>query len=244
VRDDRGIDVDDPATWPEATHAWAKACASGLQYPTGRPTADIAISPEAADEFRSTLGSRRLIVHHSTHLLPHEVTNIRAEGLRLLSEASTQERLMAAVDAGALSPEAHRFAMATNIFATNNHRHREGQLCFVLGRSIFDEDPAASELLLAHWGGEAMRGGPTLAPPLTGIGRPAIIRVALRETAADSLLSFPDLANVFVGTALGLSQRSADVLYRVSVPAEDIVAIFQSGDSEYDCHKELQPLEL
>lgn len=61
---------------------------------------------------------------------------------------------------GAIDAEERRHVSATNIYAHDDPRYsegREGQICFVIGRSGFDADPGGCEPLLGTWGGEAMR---------------------------------------------------------------------------------------
>lgn len=112
-----------------------------------------------------------------------------------------------------------------------------GQICFVLGRSTFDEDAAGCFPLLAHWGGEAMRGGPDEAPLLAAIGTPSIVVARLNLTTSwRHSTTHPALAKMFVGKLLDTEHRSADVFYRDPMPPQDVLAVWQPGQSDYDHH--------
>lgn len=136
-----------------------------------------------------------------------------------------------------LPGEAFRFATTRKVYAINNTTGRDSQICFVLGRTTFDDDPRGCEPLLAYWGGEAMRGGPGNAPLLARIGRPAVVVAQLR--VSPSTITFPSLQKVFVGRFFGTERAAADVSYKEAVPGDDVVDVWQPGDPEYDCHPAL-----
>jgi hypothetical protein len=71
-----------------------------------------------------------------------------------------------------------------NVFASGNAAARPGQVCAVAGRAIFDDDPAAVDLLLGLWGGEAVywatHESTALAARLRTLGKPSTVVVNLR----------------------------------------------------------------
>lgn len=50
---------------------------------------------------------------------------------------------------------------------------------------------------------------------------------------------FPSLHKAFVGRLLNLEDQGASVHYRSAVPSDQVVAIWQPGDPEYDRHVDL-----
>lgn len=234
------IDVDSPGTWPEATREWVSRWATQLAG-TAQYTSDLSVRLlEQEHELRATFREERLLAYHCTRLLPHEVETIRDEGLRPLDRTSLEERLTAAVEHGSLPPAAREYAESQNIYSVGNLAGRERQLCFVLGRAALDEDAVGCAPLLTYWGGEAMRGGPADAPPLAGIGEPTIIVAQLDfATSPRRSRTHPGLGQLFVGTMVGTARACADVFYGDAVPPEDILAVWQPGNAEYDRHAEL-----
>jgi hypothetical protein len=233
------IDLDEGATWPEATRRWAHEHAGRLAGST-QWLADLAISLEQEDEFRQTFGARKLIAYHNTRLLPHEAQAIRAGGLRLLDEQLVRDRISNAVARGALSHAARREAETGNIYAIRNVEGRASRICLVIGRSTFDEDPGGCDSLLRYWGGEAIRGGPGEVPELATIGTPSIVVAQLGLTRRhDDPYSYPLLAKLFVGLLLRLEGCYGELHYAEPVAGADVLAIWQPGDREYDCHREL-----
>lgn len=234
------IDVDQPNTWPDETRRWAEQRAEALAG-SEEYTSDLSSRlREEEDDFRATFGAKKLLAYHCTRLLPHEQQSIRSAGLRVLDETLVHDRIAAAQAQGVLSERARHQVASRNVYAVNNTAGREDQICFVLGRSTFDEDADGCHRLLNHWGGEAMRGGPGDAPLLTEFGTPTIIVAALNLTSSwRHSTTHPALANVFVGTLLGTALCSADAFYRDPVPAEDVLEVWQPGHVEYDRHARL-----
>jgi hypothetical protein len=233
------IDVDTPATWPEQTHRWAADYAQRLTGTTEYP-GDLAVPLEHEDDFRASFATRKLLAYHCTRLLPDEIDAIRERGLRRLDKRLVDDRIAAAAASGALAPEARAFAEMRNVYALGNERYRTDQICFVLGRSTFDEDPGGCDALLRYWGGEAMRGGPDDALLLGVLGTPAIVVSQLNLTGSHRhSRTSPPLGNLFVATLLGLRHRGADVFYRDDVPGEDVLDIWVPGNPQYDRHREL-----
>jgi len=236
---DDPIDLDTQATWPEATRRWAAEHAGRLAGST-EFLCDLAISPEQEDEFRQTFGQRKLLAYHNTRLLPHEAAAIRTAGLRLLDEQLVRDRIADAIVRGELPDATRRQAETGNVYAIRNEEGRVGRICFVVGRTAFDEDPRGCEPLLRYWGGEAIRGGPGEVPELAVVGAPSIVVAKLDLTRRhNDPYSYPALAKLFVGSLLGLDGRSGETHYPDAVRGRDVLAIWHPGDSQYDRHTEL-----
>lgn len=233
------IDIDDIGSWPLATRSWAERRAERLAGST-EYVLDLAITLEQEDELRQTFGARKLVAYHCTRLLPSERAAILATGLRVLDKGLVMERIQNATSSGGISEAIRQEALANNVFAIENEAHRAGRVCLVIGRTVFDEPGGGCDPLLRYWGGEAIRGGPRDAPELELIGKSAIVVACLNMTRAhNDPHSFPPLAKLFVGLLLGLSDVAAEVHYRESIPADDILAVWQPGDAQYDRHPEL-----
>ena len=233
------IDVDERETWPAATRAWLEEHAKRLSGTTEH-LCDFSVMPEQEDEFRRTFGTRKLLAYHATRLLPHETDAIRRHGLRLLDEQLIHDRIADAVARAALSARALRAANEGNVYATHNLEGREGKICCVLGRAVFEEDAGGCNALLRSWGGEAIRGGPDDVPALASIGTPSIVVVGLDLTRPhNEPYAWPSLGSLFVGSLLGLARRYSELHYPDAVAGSDVLTIWQPGHAEYDVHAQL-----
>jgi hypothetical protein len=232
------IDPDEPGSWPETTRRWVSEQANRL-VGTTEYSEDLAISPAQDNIFRQTFGHRHLVAYHCTCLLPTDVASMRLDGLRVLNEKLITDRIRAAAEQGALAAHALRRAETGNVFNIGGTQGRVGKICFVIGRSIFDDDPGGCEPLLRYWGGEAIRGGPDEVADLANVGKPSIVVVGLDLSPPHDDPSWPSLAKVFVGSELGLARQFSEVHVHRPVLANDIQAIWQPSSEDYDRHSAL-----
>jgi hypothetical protein len=237
--DQVAIDLDEKVTWPGAALQLAEAHARRLVDST-EFVGDLDISLEQEDEFRKTFGGRGVLAYHCTRLLPHEVDRICMRGLRRLDERLVRDRIAGALAHGALPAGVLRRAQAGNIYAIRNERGRAGQICFIVGRSIFDEVNHGCVPFLRFWGGEAIRGGPGAAPELATIGTPSLVLAKLNLTTRhDDPYSRPGLAKLFVGSILGIDRLWSTVHYRQPIAADDVQGVWLPGHPKYDRHRGL-----
>jgi hypothetical protein len=237
------LDIDDPATWPDELRELALMHAGhAADYGTDPPSNALA---EAESHFRGLVGDRGVLAFHCTRLLDHEREAIWSGGLQRLGSALVRARINRAYERGAISADDHRRVSATNSYAHDAPRLREGrerQICFVIGRSGFDADPGGCEPLLGAWGGEAIRGGAGTEGALH-CGTPAIVVARIARVAESPTdLMFPRLGVLLVRRCLREHPRSryADYVHRSSdVPAADILDVWQPGHPHYDRHEEL-----
>lgn len=236
------IDIDHPETWPQDVLAWTKEYVGGLDSPAV-PIPDLNGGlTEREGELRSLLGSQKLVAYHCSRLLDHEIAWIRERGLVRLTRALVEQRIGAAHEAGFLTIADRDSLLAGNCFAIGNDEHRQGQVCLVLGRSTFDAAAGGVDPLLGTWGGEGIHGWPLPGRDanVRTFGRPTIVvaRIAM-SGGRDRVWTAPNVAKLLVGRILELPDLYADVFLFDDVPAEDILAVWQPGDAEYDRHPAL-----
>ena len=241
VRVPSPVDVDDQATWPDELRQLAERHAQQLAGSEADSRDGALIGVE--DSFRSHLGRPGLLVFHCTRLLDHEREAIRSSGLHRVSEQLTTHRIESAFGSGGLTAAQRKHALVTNIYATGDptRLYRDGQICFVVGQSIFDEEPHGCVPLLSTWGGEATRGGPSQDGTVR-CGTPTIIAARISmDSGGRAYPMFPSLGELLVARCLGLAyRRQADYFHRTSdVPAADVLDMWQPGDPDYDRHERL-----
>jgi hypothetical protein len=231
------VDPDDPATWPPDVLGWVRAEADRLAG-MAEFASDLSTAlAEREHKLRALIAPRKVLVYHATRLLEHEIAEIRASGLVPLSRNLVNRRIRRAYECGLLTTAERDRLDANTVYALDEQEGREGQICFEVGRSAFDDSSSGFAWLLSLWGGEGIywaladeRDPPTLGRPTIVVAQ---IDVAVPE---DHLRVFPGLAPVFVGTVLRLPGRYGDVLFRPPVPASDILDLWHPGDPEYDRH--------
>ena len=233
------VDLDGIATWPPAVRGFAERWATALDGTT-RVAYDLALPETAQDSFMTLIGDQPVRAYHSTRLLEEEAGAIRAHGLIPLAEELVTSRVQAAYASGHLTAAERNALLSSSVFASGNITGRLGQVCAVAGRTIFDDDPQAVDLLLRLWGGEAIywtHERTSLAERLLTLGKPSIVVVNLRF-AAHSLtpLFAPPLSKLFIGRLLQMPETYGDVHYYARVRPEDVVDIWQPGHHEYDRH--------
>lgn len=154
-----------------------------------------------------------------------------------------ESRIRLARGDGHLTGSERDCLLENSLFARRGTDGRRGQVCAIVGRAQFDDDPTSVDLLLSTWGGEAtywMRLNKPALQRLRLLGKPSLVVVRLHLAALSAPPRFgPPLARLFVGRLLEFPETHGDVFYRESVKPHDIEAIWQPGDQEYDRHSQL-----
>jgi hypothetical protein len=232
------VDVDDPTTWPKGIPEWVAPYVDALRGTTIY-TSDLRVPLEREDELRTLLAGHRMLAFHCTRLLDHEVADVRAHGLRPLTLELVNERIERAHAHGYLGDADRNRLRERNVFAMNEAEYREDKVCVVLGRAGLDDTGVVS--LMSRWGGEAIyMCDPDSEEPVAFLGRPTIVTAGVDLSVSHTLSpTYSSLGKMFVGTLLGTEHRIADVFVPGPVPAEDILAVWQPGDADYDRHPTL-----
>ena len=209
----RVIDPDEPQTWPTAVMDFASGYAKRLRGST-QLTGDLDIPLDREDEFRSLRDEHSwVLAYHCTRLLDQEVAAIREQGLRMLSHELIDERRARAAGQEHAKHEGRR---PMSSFADQTWESRAGQVCLVVGRRVFDDDPDGVVPLLSAWGGEGMYGSPLDPTVHPTIGRPAIVAARIDLSVSHRVSpTFPPLSQLFVGTLLETEMTWADVFLRI-----------------------------
>jgi hypothetical protein len=233
----RTVDVDNAATWPTEVREWASGWADrpGLSLDPG--PVDLL---EREPELRAHLVGHKVLAFHCTRLLEHEVTAIRQHGLRQLTTDLIADRIAGAHAAGAIDGELRDLLASKNALEWWNAESRENQVCAVLGRGTLDEEADGVSSFLETWGGEGIYFAWDQTPTEDGLkqlGRPAIVVIRLDLTDGERAWCY-SLGRPFVEQLIG-SEPKAEIFYKGDVPAEDVLAIWQPGDLEYDRHHRL-----
>lgn len=236
------VDLDDESSWPEAVGTFVAGQAERLEGSTEFTTDLSSELIEREEEFYSFLGGRRLLAFHSTSLFDHEIADIRRDGLQSLSPELVARKIDAAHRRGEISTPQRDHCLARNVYAIDNVAGREGRICLVVGRSIFDGDGGGLTPFLGGWGGESMNGGPgpDEDPVLRQLGRPSIVVAAVDLGASGNRpYAAPSLPKVFVGKRLGLNDAFGEIHVTSRMQGDHILDIWHPGDPDYDRHLSL-----
>ncbi len=234
------IDVDDPATWPSQVVADVQPRADEVRG-TREYLSDLPVPVDGEDEFRALLAGYPLLAYHATRLLDQEVAMLRAQGLRPLTADLLTDRIEAAFANGCVTEEERARLQGAHLFAKGQGRDMEvrpNTVNLFLSQHALREEPDSVSALLTTWGGEGIymtSGGYELRPMLRKLGRPAlvVVKVDLSDSWRTHFVH-PHLRMVFVANFIQPGGLGASVAYHAPVPPEQVVAIWQPSDPEYD----------
>ena len=232
----RVINVDELATWPpqllKRVQGVAQTVPSSIKYVPDLPRAR---TQEEEDDFRSLFQGHRLRAYHATRLFDHEVGMIRGHGLRALTAKLISDRIEAAYKRLEISDEERVLLHQVNVFAAGKEQSRANQVCLFLGQDELLHNSGVTSFLRT-WGGEGIYWLPDYAGELhsrlTQLGKPALVVVDLELD--DTLICSPELQQLFVAKLLGIRDATATVNVKNSISFDQIAAIWQPGQSEYD----------
>jgi hypothetical protein len=235
------VDPDDRRTWPRAVTEWVTERADRLRG-TAEDALGLRLPLEEENDFRALFAGTKVRAYHATRLLECEVAMIREQGLRPLTAELVEERIACAFAAGAISDVYRDRLYKSHVFARGSEQQRglrQNEISLYIGRGALD---AFGHPQLSIWGGEAiyMFGPKEEWHLLESLGCPAIVVAAIALSAEVRVRA--TLGKIFVGLELGLKSAFGGVeKYRPAIAAEDILAIWQPGDPEYERHAGLPP---
>lgn len=239
------IDIDNPSSWPD--HILRDVLAVAARTPGRiRYWDQLDVSHEDGLAFLESISGVPIRTYHCTKLLDHEVDDVRARGLGLLTRDLVVGRIKKAYEAGHLRTDQRDELLRTHVFALTEHRYREQLLWLIISRQTFDTDADGVWRLLRLWGGESIYWAHSdrdaaLYNHLRAIGRPSIVVTDLVMTPEEwRRHNHQGLLRLFAGRLLGLSRTSGEVGSPRPVPADRIVDIWHPGSPDYDCHIELR----
>jgi hypothetical protein len=231
------VDVEDPTTWPEPVHGWARQWSDRPHLSLDPVPVDLL---EREPELRGLLVGHKVRAYHCTRLLEHEVADIRDQGLRKLTPDLIADRITAAHAADAIDDDLRDRLSSRNALEWENAANREGRVCVVLSRNTFDNHASSAAPLLEIWGGEGIYFAWDQSPTeedLKQIGSPAIVVCQLDVSDPERAWCY-SLGDPFVSRLHG-DHPEGELHYESDVPSEDILDIWQPGNPEYDRHTEL-----
>lgn len=201
-------------------------------------TSDIPPDLPGVLDVADVLVGKRVRVFHAARLLSHEVVEIQAGGLSVLTLDLQARKLDAARDRRYISSQdAERLRAARALRGAADFR-RAAMLWAAASMRPFDRSPHGVRRLLPYWGGEGMyraHEGTDLGAKLLTLGTPTLVRCTVAVDPAKERWS-PSLAQVLVGTRAGFDDVGADVKMFESAPTASIEGCSQPDDPEYDTH--------
>lgn len=192
------IEADLQTTWPaqlrEALSAHAKDVAA---YHSERARIDRAAETDvllrvqrprnphqgAWDSLLKTsegaVAGRRLLGFHATRLTNQEVADIKANGMKILSENLLDRRLSSIEASGGVAASVIDALRSRN---KAGHSNRSGRTHFCFSRALLRSE-SGMRRLFQSWGGEALyachEDDPQVGPALNSIGNPCIVVAAI-----------------------------------------------------------------
>lgn len=231
------VDVDDETTWPPSIRKFVFEVAHASQGDEDSlADGDLADLRQA---FCRIIAGHPMMVLHCTRLLDHEVYEIRDSGLSVASQDLVENRINAAFERGQIGSDERAELLRNTVFRHGDASNRIGQVCFVLGRSDFDDRPNNVWHYLTEWGGELLsNGSKEIRPVLRRIGRPAIVVAGVDLSVHCPSFVHDRVLRSFITAKHGRAAASG-IYYRDSVGSNKIIDIWQPGHAEYDRHSQL-----
>jgi hypothetical protein len=179
------------------------------------------------ETIRQLIRDYSIIGFHCTRLTETEIQGIRANGLRPLSPAFTQQRIERLVQEGRISPAAAQALIERNESSASN---RAGHVCFFHCLSTL-RDASGLYRLFRSWGGEAVYYHHEEDSPareeLRRIGTPCIVVGSLRRCDISPIRSLEErIIRVWQSqNDPGAYSQDCDTLVRGrSVPVLDVIS--------------------
>lgn len=238
------VDLDDSATWPADLFDLITELTPSV--PEGLDTAsdlhnEASEVAEYDDQVREMLAGRLLRTYHVTRLLDHEIEDVRAVGLRALTEESLTERLDRAIQAGSIAMlylTVLRESTAPVHESAQVAKNRFGEVSVVSSRQPLAKPWPVR--FLSNWGGEVRQFGPLWTgagfESIRLLGHPSLIVAGIDVSTPAAVGTGRELIFDFLGTRLGLNGNGVTIHYAADIPGRQILDICHPGHPEYDRH--------
>jgi hypothetical protein len=250
------IEADAETTWPQQLRAALSALASGIAaYQSERARIDRAAENDVVlridrpgnphqhvwDSVLATaeqaIAGRRLVGFHAARLMANEIADIKANGLKVLSEDFLNRRLSKLEESGSMPTPVITALRTSNLAAQTN---RSGRTCFCFTRETFCDESAVHRLLRS-WGGEALYANhehdPQIGPVLRKVGTPCIVVVAIPVEDIKTPVPIGEcLVNIWCGKCNIRTEHPAafEGHTRKDNCAANIVRVIEFDNAEFD----------
>jgi len=219
------IDIDDQATWPEGVKFFVASLFKKYILDKNQFLID------EDEQLIPLFESRPLLTYHASRLLPHEIIDIKDNGLQILNKELVTRKIRDAVNHGFLAREIGEDLLQNSILWRERTTGRENQACLVLGNTPFRAETPGLRLLFGIWGGEAINKtviGNKYKDILCNIGEAVVVKVLLPLDINSNFHSHPSITLSFM-KALKNKKPVGDLLWREGpIPAQYIIEISPS----------------
>lgn len=221
------VDIDNQATWPEdvVTFIEERSNSIDLEENSSMSIGDEILLP--------LLNTSFLLVYHATRLLPHEKDDIRTNGLQILTEELVAKKIRDAVHFGYLTERMGEELLCGSTLRTRSEEKRANQICFVVGKSLIEQEDSGLSNLFDIWGGESINftgAGDNHMTCLKRIGEPSAVKALLPITSQSSIRIYPELTVSFIKAFRGENPSNELHLENESIPSKNILDILKPAD--------------
>jgi hypothetical protein len=226
------IDPDDTLTWPNDLAAFVKSIAGKVSQDDG------SFHLNENDTLCRLINSNFIVAYHATRLLAHEITEIKANGLNMLTKDLVTRKIEGAVTHGYMDRITGNELLADSTLWSEPSAHRANQICLFAGKSVLDQREGRSIInFLDIWGGESInftKMGTKHKSLLKGIGIPAIVKVKLVVDPESNIVLQPNLCHVFAGTFLERPVSAGIYWEKGDIPSDWIIDVMVPGQPDFD----------
>lgn len=215
-----------------------------IRYRVYRPYNEFEdIYGEIVEKTVEILRTERIIGYHCTRLTESESSDIIKNGLKILNLELIKTRLKNALLDNHLDQEGYDFLVSSEIVSGNLNNEwgqRTNYIWFCPNRSTLKESSGVYRLFRS-WGGEVIYSGlerdPSIAPKLTKIGRPCIVKCAIPfDTAQTIYQNIPErFVSIFIHDEIECPEPSSnfDMFCRRDLRSEEILDIIERSNAGF-----------
>jgi hypothetical protein len=229
------VSLDDQASWPEPIVRHVQELARRLKTEQGMSRYKLQM--EGEDSFRLLLSGHLVRAYHATRLLPHEISAIRSNGLRLLTPGLVRDRIHEAHAHGFIKDSEVTLLEQTHVYAkARRSRGRHGQVSLFLSRAPLHHSYSGLGRLFGVWGGEAIswHANKSLELRLMDLGTPAMVLADIDISGGwKKHLAAPALHRIFLDEYLESGTGEGELHYTSPIPPERIADVWTPEAAEW-----------